>query len=123
MVQRGLSNLYLLCVWLLGFLYDRDGFDRAGYQAGIFAVIHCLLKGAGKAFGEKVYDPHSHKVGLVGASYMVTPKSVIEKYVRLPYFSEFQTVAYRYFPSSLTRTIISVVVALLSAFAIRAGEK
>lgn len=68
MVQRGLPNLYLLRVWLLDFLHVCDGVDSAGYQVGIFAVIDYLLKGAGKAFGKKVYDPHSHKVDLVSVS-------------------------------------------------------
>lgn len=36
----------------------------------------------------------------------LTPKSVIDRYVRPPYFSEFEAVAYRYFPSSLTRTML-----------------
>lgn len=36
----------------------------------------------------------------------LTPKSVIKEYVCPPYFSEFEAVAYRYFPSSLTRTML-----------------
>lgn len=68
MVQRGMPNLYVLCVRLLRILSDCDGRDCAGYQAGIFAVIDCVLKRAGKAFCEKVYDPHSHKVDLVVVS-------------------------------------------------------
>ena len=36
----------------------------------------------------------------------LTPQSVIDRYLRLPYFSEFESVAYRYFPSSWIRTIL-----------------
>lgn len=36
----------------------------------------------------------------------VTPKSVIEQYVRPPHFSEFESVAYRYYPTSLIRTLL-----------------
>lgn len=36
----------------------------------------------------------------------LTPRSVIERYVRPPYFSEFESVAYRYFPSSWIRTLL-----------------
>lgn len=36
----------------------------------------------------------------------LTPQSVIDRYVRPPHFSEFESVAYRYFPSSWIRTIL-----------------
>lgn len=36
----------------------------------------------------------------------LTPQSVIDQYVRPPYFSEFESVAYRYFPSSWIRTLL-----------------
>ncbi|WP_334118963.1 hypothetical protein [Limnobacter sp.] len=36
----------------------------------------------------------------------VTPQSVIDRYVRTPHFSEFEAVAYRYFPSSWIRTLL-----------------
>lgn len=36
----------------------------------------------------------------------ITPKSVIEQYVRPPHFSEFEAIAYRYFPSSWIRTLL-----------------
>ncbi len=36
----------------------------------------------------------------------LTPRSVIEDYVCPPYFSEFEAVAYRYFPTSLIRTML-----------------
>lgn len=36
----------------------------------------------------------------------LTPKTVIDRYVRPPHFSEFESAAYRYFPSSWIRTIL-----------------
>ena len=36
----------------------------------------------------------------------LTPQSVIDRYVCPPYFSEFESVAYRYFPSSWIRTLL-----------------
>ena len=36
----------------------------------------------------------------------LTPRSVIDQYVRPPHFSEFESVAYRYFPSSWIRTLL-----------------
>ena len=36
----------------------------------------------------------------------LTPKAVIERFVRPPYFSEFEALAYRYFPSSWIRTLL-----------------
>lgn len=36
----------------------------------------------------------------------LTPQSVIDQYVRPPYFSEFESAAYRYFPSSWIRTLL-----------------
>jgi hypothetical protein len=36
----------------------------------------------------------------------LTPKSVIEEYVKPPHFSEFESVTYRHFPSSYIRTIL-----------------
>lgn len=36
----------------------------------------------------------------------LTPRSVIDQYVRPPHFSKFESVAYRYFPSSFIRTLL-----------------
>jgi len=36
----------------------------------------------------------------------LTPQSVIDQYVRPPHFSEFESAAYRYFPSSWIRTLL-----------------
>jgi hypothetical protein len=36
----------------------------------------------------------------------LTPQSVIDRYVCPPHFSEFESVAYRYFPSSWIRTLL-----------------
>lgn len=36
----------------------------------------------------------------------ITPASVIDEYVRPPHFSEFESIAYRYFPSSFIRTLL-----------------
>jgi hypothetical protein len=36
----------------------------------------------------------------------LTPKPVIEQYVKPPHFSEFESVAYRHFPSSYIRTLL-----------------
>lgn len=36
----------------------------------------------------------------------LTPEAVLNQYVRPPYFSEFESVAYRYFPSSWIRTFL-----------------
>jgi hypothetical protein len=36
----------------------------------------------------------------------LTPQAVIDRYVRPPHFSEFESVAYRYFQSSWIRTIL-----------------
>ena len=36
----------------------------------------------------------------------LTPKSVIDRYVCPPYFSEFESSAYRYFPTSWIRTLL-----------------
>ena len=50
----------------------------------------------------------------------ITPKSVIDRYVRPPYFSEFEAVAYRYFPTSLIRTnLFSLAIAIPLARRIR----
>ncbi|MDP3188991.1 hypothetical protein [Limnobacter sp.] len=50
----------------------------------------------------------------------VTPKSVIDRYVRPPHFSEFEAVAYRYFPTSLIRTnLFSLAIAIPLARRIR----
>jgi hypothetical protein len=50
----------------------------------------------------------------------ITPKSVIDRYVCPPYFSEFESIAYRYFPSSLIRTnLFSVAIAIPVARRIR----
>lgn len=35
-----------------------------------------------------------------------TPRSVIDRYVRPPHFTEFESVAYRHFPSSWIRTLL-----------------
>lgn len=50
----------------------------------------------------------------------ITPKAVIDRYVRPPHFSEFESVAYRYFPSSLIRTnLFSLAIAVPFARRIR----
>lgn len=36
----------------------------------------------------------------------ITPRSVIDRYVSPPYFSEFEAIAYQYFPISLIRTML-----------------
>jgi len=36
----------------------------------------------------------------------LTPQSVIDRYVCPPHFSEFESVAYRYFPTSCIRTLL-----------------
>lgn len=50
----------------------------------------------------------------------ITPKSVIDRYVCPPYFSEFESVAYHYFPSSLIRSnLFSLAIAVPIARRIR----
>lgn len=46
----------------------------------------------------------------------ITPKSVIEQYVRPPHFSEFESIAYRHFPSSYIRTLLFTVAISIPAF-------
>ena len=36
----------------------------------------------------------------------ITPQSMIDRYVRPPHFSDFEAIAYRYFPSSWIRTLL-----------------
>ena len=52
----------------------------------------------------------------------ITPKSVIEQYVKPPYFSEFESVAYRHFPSSYIRTMLFSM-AISSANRTRAAHR
>lgn len=50
----------------------------------------------------------------------ITPISVIDRYVRPPHFSEFESAAYRYFPTSLIRTnLFSLAIAIPFARGIR----
>ena len=50
----------------------------------------------------------------------ITPISVIDRYVRPSYFSEFESTAYRYFPTSLIRTnLFSLAIAIPFARRIR----
>ncbi|MDP3270357.1 hypothetical protein [Limnobacter sp.] len=49
-----------------------------------------------------------------------TPASVIDRYVQPPHFSEFESLAYRYFPTSLIRTnLFSLAIAIPFARRIR----
>lgn len=51
---------------------------------------------------------------------ILTPKAVISKYIAPPYFTEFESIAYNYFPSTLTRTnLICLAVAFPIARKIR----
>ncbi|WP_275272233.1 hypothetical protein [Limnobacter sp. P1] len=50
----------------------------------------------------------------------ITPVSVIDRYLQPPHFSEFESLAYRYFPSSLIRTnLFSLAIAIPFARQIR----
>lgn len=46
----------------------------------------------------------------------LTPQSVIEQYVKPPHFSEFESIAYRHFPSSYIRTLLFAVAISIPVF-------
>jgi hypothetical protein len=46
----------------------------------------------------------------------LTPKSVIDQFVRPPHFSEFESIAYRYFPSSYIRTLLFTMAISIRVF-------